>query len=347
MSETEAKHIVLVDYPDGMPDERHLRLEPFDVPAPGEDEVLLRTIYLSLDPYMRGRMSPVRSYADPVKPGEAMVGGTVSEVLESRFEGLKPGDIVLGSSGWQTHAVAEGNGLRKLDPDQAPMTTALGVLGMPGLTAYVGLLDHGRPKAGETVVVSAAAGAVGQVVGQLARINGCRAVGIAGADDKCDYVVDELGFSAAVNYKAADFPERLKGACPDGVDVYFDNVGGPVSEAVASLFNLNGRMLVCGRISAYNAVPTINGPDPLARFLGLVLTRRLTVRGFLVFDHSDRIPEFAKQMAAWLKSGDVRYREDIVEGIENTVEAFQGLMQGRNRGKLIVKVGDDPTRGRA
>ncbi len=344
MTVKEAKRIVLVEYPQGMPDERHLRLEPFAVPKPGEGEVLLRTIYLSLDPYMRGRMNPARSYADPVKPGEVIVGGTVSEVLESRFDGLKPGDIVLGSSGWQTHAVADGKELRKLDPRQAPISTALGVLGMPGMTAYVGLLDHGRPKAGETVVVSAAAGAVGQVVGQLARIKGCRAIGIAGADDKCDYVVNELGFTAAVNYKAADFRERLKAACPDGVDIYFDNVGGPVADAVVSLFNLYGRMLVCGRIAAYNTPPTVDGPDPLARFMGLVLTRRLTVRGFLVFDHSDRIPEFAKDMAGWLKSGEVRYREDIVEGIEKTVEAFQGLMQGRNRGKLIVRIGDDPTR---
>lgn len=343
MRNNEARRIVLVEYPEGMPDDRHLRLERFDVPRPGEGEVLLRTIYLSLDPYMRGRMSPVRSYAEPVKPGETIVGGTVSEVLETRFDGLKAGDIVLGSSGWRTHAVEKGKGLRKLDPGKAPITTALGVLGMPGLTAYVGLLDHGRPKAGETVVVSAAAGAVGQVVGQLARIKGCRAVGIAGADDKCAYVVDELGFAAAVNYKAADFRDRLKQACPNGVDIYFDNVGGPVAEAVASLFNLYGRMLICGRIAAYNTPPTVSGPDPLARFMGLTLTRRLTVRGFLVFDHSDRIPDFARDMTAWLKSGEVRYREDVVEGIEKTVEAFQGLMQGRNRGKLIVKVGDDPT----
>jgi NADPH-dependent curcumin reductase CurA len=341
----EARRIVLVDYPDGMPDERHLRLEGFAPGSPGEGQVLLRTIYLSLDPYMRGRMSPVRSYADPVKPGEVMVGGTVSEVIESRFDGLQPGDIVLGMSGWQTHAVADGKGLYKLDPGAAPITTALGVLGMPGLTAYVGLLDHGKPKAGETVVVSAAAGAVGQVVGQLARIKGCRAIGIAGADDKCDYVVNELGFTAAVNYKADDYRARLKAACPHGVDIYFDNVGGPVAEAAASLFNLFGRMLVCGRISAYNAPPTVSGPDPLARFMGLTLTRRLTVRGFLVFDHADRRAAFLRDMQAWLKSGEVRYREDIVEGIERTVEAFQGLLTGRNRGKLIVKVGADPTLG--
>ncbi len=347
MSDNQAKRIVLAEYPDGMPDERHLRLESFAAPSPGEGEVLLRTIYLSLDPYMRGRMSGVRTYADPVKQGDVMVGGTVSEVVESRFDGLKPGDIVLGMTGWQTHAVAGGKGLRKLDPSQAPITTALGVLGMPGLTAYVGLLDHGRPKPGETVVVSAAAGAVGQVVGQIARIKGCRAIGVAGADDKCDYVVNELGFTAAVNYKAEDFRDQLKAACPDGVDIYFDNVGGPVADAAASLLNLYGRMLVCGRISAYNTPPTVSGPDPLARFMGLTLTRRLTVRGFLVFDHNDRIPDFTRDMTAWLKSGEVRYRDDIVEGIEKTVEAFQGLMKGRNRGKLIVKIGDDPTRSGA
>ena len=214
---------------------------------------------------------------------------------------------------------------------------------MPGLTAYVGLLDHGRPKAGETVVVSAAPG---RSASSSARSRASRAAARSGspAPTKCDYVIKELGFSTAVNYKADDFRERLKDACPDGIDVYFDNVGGPVAEAAASLFNLFGRMPVCGRIAAYNSVPTVNGPDPLARFMGLVLTRRLAVRGFIVSDHYDRAPGFTRDMAAWLRSGEVRYREDIVEGLERAVEAFQGLMQGRNRGKLIVKVGNDPTR---
>jgi len=345
MSETDPRRIVLVDYlQQGMPDERTLRMETMDLPAPGEGQVLLRTIYLSLDPYMRGRMSSARSYAAPVKPGEPIVGGAVSEVLESRHDGLAPGDIVFAMTGWQTHSVIDGRQARKLDPAAAPISYALGVLGMPGLTAYVGLLEHGRPKAGETVVVSAASGAVGQVVGQIAMLKGARAVGIAGADDKCAYVADELGFSAAVNYKAADFKEQLKAACPDGVDVYFDNVGGPVADATVALFNDFGRMPVCGRIAAYNQAPTVSGPDPLARFMGLVLTRRLAVRGFIVFDHAERIGDFERDMSGWLAEGKVRYREDVVEGFDKTVAAFQGLLGGRNRGKLIVKVSDDPTR---
>jgi NADPH-dependent curcumin reductase CurA len=344
MAKTQARRIVLAEYPKAMPEARHLRMEAFEAPRPAEGEVALRTVYLSLDPYMRGRMSPARSYAAPVKPGEVMVGGAVSQVTESRFAGLAAGDFVLGMTGWRTHGVAAGKSLRKLDPALAPISYALGVLGMPGLTAYAGLLEHGRPKAGETVVVSAASGAVGQVVGQIARIKGCRVVGIAGTDEKCGYVTSDLGFTAAVNHRAPDFLDQLKAACPDGVDVYFDNVGGPVAQAVAPLFNDFGRMPVCGRIAHYNEIATVNGPDPLARFMTLVLTRRLSVRGFIVTDHADRDPDFQREMSRWLRGGEVRYREDIIEGFDNTVEAFQGLLQGRNRGKLLIRVGDDPTR---
>jgi NADPH-dependent curcumin reductase CurA len=305
--------------------------------------MLLRTIYLSLDPYMRGRMSPQRSYAAGVKLGDAMVGATVAEVVESHVDGFAPGDIVLSYNGWQTHALSNGNGVVKLDPRQAPVTTALGVLGMPGFTAYVGLLEHGRPKEGETVVVSAASGAVGQIVGQIAKIRGCRAVGVAGAEDKCRMVVDEFGFDAAVNYKEPDFRDRLAAACPKGVDIYFENVGGAVFQAVLPLLNDFARIPVCGRIAHYNDTAAPAGPDRLPGFMGLVLTRRLSVRGFIQFDHLDRMADFRRDMGAWIAAGKVRYREDIVEGFDTIVDAFRGLLQGRNRGKLIVKLGDDPT----
>ncbi|MGF1552886.1 MAG: NADP-dependent oxidoreductase [Paracoccaceae bacterium] len=339
---TTAKRIVLAERPSGMPDETHLTLSEVEVPAPGRGEMLLRTIYLSLDPYMRGRMNAARSYAEPVGIGETMTGGTVCEVIESRLDGFAPGDVVLSHSGWTTHALSDGAGVRRLDPKAAPVTTAVGVMGMPGMTAYVGLLDHGRPKEGETVVVSAASGAVGQVVGQIARMKGCRVVGVAGADDKCGYVTGELGFDAAVNYKAEDFPDCLARACTDGVDIYFENVGGAVFDAVLPLMNDFGRIPVCGRIASYNDAHA-DGPDRLTRAMGLVLTRRLTLRGFIVWDHRERQDDFLRDMSQWIADGRVRYREDVVEGLENAVEAFRGLLSGRNRGKLIVKVGEDPT----
>lgn len=344
MDATTAQHIYLVRYPDGMPTDADLKLESMPMPRPGADEMLLRTIYLSLDPYMRGRMSPAKSYAKGIKPGDTMVGATVSEVMESNLDGFAPGDIVLSYDGWQTHAVSNGKGVVKLDPKAAPITTALGVLGMPGFTAYAGLLEHGRPREGETVVVSAASGAVGQIVGQIARIKGCRAVGIAGADDKCRMILDEFGFDAAVNYKDTDFRDRLAEACPKGVDIYFENVGGDVFRAVLPLLNDFARIPVCGRIAHYNDTALPEGPDRLPQFMGMVLTKRLSVRGFIQFDHLDLLPDFRRDMAAWIRDGKVRYREDIVDGFENTVEAFRGLLTGRNRGKLIIKVGDDPTR---
>lgn len=344
MSQSEGMRVVLARYPEGMPDEKSLRLESMPIPKPGDGEVLLRTIYLSLDPYMRGRMSKAKSYATGHEIGDTITGGTVSEVVESNNERFSVGDIVLSLNGWQTHAVSNGKGLQKLDPAEAPVTTALGVLGMPGFTAYVGLLDHGRPKPGETVVVSAASGAVGQVVGQIAKLKGCRAVGIAGAEDKCRMLLEEFGFDAAINYKDAKFKEALASSCPDGADVYFENVGGDVFKAVLPLLNDFARMPVCGRIAHYNDTELPEGPDRLAQFMGLVLVKRLSVRGFIQFDHLDRLPQFRRDMGEWVRSGKVRYREDIVEGLENAVGAFQGLLQGKNRGKLVVKVGPDPTR---
>ncbi len=337
-----AKRIIMTRFPQGMPDHEDLKLEDCPVPAPGDGELLLRTIYLSLDPYMRGRMTPAKSYAAGVEPGDVIVGGTVAEVIESRNDKFNAGDIVLSGNGWQTHAVSDGTGLVKLDAGAAPLPWYLGVLGMPGYTAYIGLLSHGRPKEGETIVVSAASGAVGQVVGQIGKIKGCRVVGIAGAQDKCDYVTGELGFDACVNYKDADFTEQLKVACPDGIDVYFENVGGDVLKAVLPLLNDFARVPVCGMIAHYNDTAPPDGPDRLPQLWRMILTKRISVRGFIVFDDTSKQPDFVRDMAGWLKSGEVKYKIDVVDGIENAVEAFQGLLIGKNRGKLVVKVGEEP-----
>ncbi|HEU4437985.1 MAG TPA: NADP-dependent oxidoreductase [Methylomirabilota bacterium] len=334
-----SRQIVLRSRPVGMPKPTDFDLVESPMPAPKDGEVLTRTIYLSLDPYMRGRISGARSYAQSVEPGQVIVGGTVGEVLESKHPGVAPGDIVLGYDGWRSHAVSNGGALRKLDPMQAPVSTALGVLGMPGMTAYVGLLDIGRPRPGETVVVSAASGAVGSAVGQIAKIKGARAVGIAGSKDKCDYVVRELGFDACVNYKTGDLPAALKAACPSGIDVYFENVGGDVLRAVLTLVNQNARIPLCGLISQYNATEPTPGPD-----LRPFLFNRVLLKGFIVSDHLDRMGDFLRDCSGWLREGRLKYREDIVEGLEKAPEAFIGLLQGRNFGKLLVRVGGDPTR---
>ena len=337
-----AKRIVMTRYPQGMPGHEDLKLEEYAPPSPGDGELLLRTIHLSLDPYMRGRMSPAKSYAAGVRPGEVIVGGTVAEIMESRNGNFKAGDIVLSGNGWQTHAISNGKGLIKLDPGAAPMPYHLGVLGMPGYTAYIGLLSHGRPQEGETIVISAASGAVGQVVGQIGRIRGCRAVGVAGAKDKCDYVTGELGFDACVNYKDPDFADQLRAACPGGIDVYFENVGGEVLKAVLPLLNDFARVPVCGMIAHYNDTAPPEGPDRLPQLWRTILTKRISVRGFIVFDDVSKQTDFVRDMAGWLKSGQVKYRIDMVEGIENAVEAFRGLLTGKNRGKLVVKVGEEP-----
>jgi NADPH-dependent curcumin reductase CurA len=333
------RQIVLRSRPVGMPKPSDFDLVESPRPTPKDGEVLTRTIYLSLDPYMRGRISGARSYAQSVEPGQVIVGGTVGEVLESRHPAVARGDLVLGYDGWQSHAVSKGGALRKLDPKQAPISTALGVLGMPGMTAYVGLLDIGRPKPGETVVVSAASGAVGSAVGQIAKIKGARAVGIAGSPDKCDYVVRALGFDACVNYKTGDLPAALKAACPSGIDVYFENVGGDVLRAVMTLLNQNARIPLCGLISQYNATEPTPGPD-----LRAFLFNRVLLKGFIVSDHLDRMGDFLAECGGWLREGRLKHREDIVEGLEKAPEAFIGLLQGKNFGKLLVRVGEDPTR---
>lgn len=333
------RRVVLKRRPVGAPVPEDFELVEAERPRAGDGEIVCRTIYLSLDPYMRGRISGVKSYAKGVDPGELMVGGTVGEVVESRHPGFAPGDLVAGYDGWQAYGLSKGMGVRKLDPAQAPISTALGVLGMPGMTAYVGLLDFGRPKPGETVVVSAASGAVGSAVGQIAKLGGCRAVGIAGGRAKCDYVVNELGFDACVDYKAGDVFEGLAAACPGGVDVYFDNVGGDILKAVLRLINPHARVPLCGLISQYNATEMPPGPN-----WGTLLVNRVTVKGFIISDHLDRLPDFLRDAGGWVREGRLRYREDVVRGLEHAPAAFIGLLEGRNFGKLIVQVGDDGTR---
>ena len=327
------RQIVLNSRPVGMPAAANFAMVESSVPQPRDNEVLTRTLWLSLDPYMRGRMSDRKSYAPSVEIGAVMVARTVSRVIESRDSGFADGDIVLGAGGWQDYAVLPAASLRKPDPEAAPVSTALGVLGMPGMTAYVGLLDIGRPRAGETVAVSAAAGAVGSVVGQIARIKGCRVVGIAGGAAKCRYVTDELRFDACVDHRGPAFGDALPRACPAGIDVYFENVGGTVQRAVWPLLNDFARVPLCGLIAQYNDVEPTPGPN-----LSSVLTKRLSVRGFIVSDHGDRWEEFYRDVSSWVREGRIKYREDVVDGLEHAPEAFIGLLQGRNFGKLLVRV---------
>ncbi len=330
--------VVLASRPTGRPSHENFEIVRTPIPAPGEGQVLLRIRYLSLDPYMRGRMSAAKSYAAAVEIGQVMEGGTVGEVLESRHPDYKPGDVVLSHSGWQSYAVADAKALRKLDPNQAPVTAALGVLGMPGFTAYAGLLTIGRPKAGETVVVAAASGPVGATVGQIARIMGARAVGIAGGAEKCALVREEFGFDAAIDHRSPTFSEDLRAACPDGIDVYFENVGGAVWDAVFPLLNTFARIPVCGLIAQYNATGPFEGPDRLPILMRDVLTKSLTIRGFIQREFTDQRPAFYRDMVGWIADGRVKYKEDIVQGLENAPEAFFGLLEGRNFGKLIVQV---------
>lgn len=333
------RRIVLQQRPHGAPDDQTFRLTEEPVPQPQEGQVLLRTLFLSLDPYMRGRISDAPSYAAPVAVGDVMVGGTVSRVEASRHPDFPVGTLVLGYSGWQDYALSDGAGLNKLDGDVEQSSRALGVLGMPGFTAYMGLLDIGQPKAGETVVVAAASGAVGSMVGQIAKIKGARAVGIAGGADKCRYVVEELGFDACIDHRAPDFAQQLAAACPDGIDVYFENVGGAVFDAVLPLLNTKARIPVCGLIADYNATALPAGPDRLGLLARTILTKRLRMQGFIIFDdYGHRYGEFFAQMSAWLNEGKIKFREDIVDGLENAPQAFRGLLEGKNFGKLVIRV---------
>ncbi|MBW8366559.1 MAG: NADP-dependent oxidoreductase [Arenimonas sp.] len=333
------RRIVLANRPRGAPTAADFRIENASVPDPGTGQVLLRTLYLSLDPYMRGRMSDAPSYAAPVSLGDVMVGGTVSRVEASRHDGFNVGDLVLGYAGWQDYALSDGKGLTTLPTEQSHPSLALGVLGMPGFTGYMGLLDIGRPQAGETVVVAAASGPVGSVVGQVAKIKGCTVVGIAGGAQKCRYVVDELGFDACIDHRAPDLPRSLAAACPKGIDVYFENVGGAVFDAVLPLLNAKARVPVCGLVAAYNATELPPGPDRLGLLVGTLLRKRITMQGFIVFDdYAPRFPEFTAAMGEWVQAGKVKVREDIVSGLENAPEAFIGLLEGKNFGKLVVQL---------
>jgi len=320
--------------PVGIPKESDFKLVEAPLPPLISGQVLVKSAYLSVDPYMRGRITGVRTYADPVNIGDVMVGGTVGQVVESQDASLQPGDFVVGYWGWQDHAVADAKGLLKLNPQLAPVSTALGVLGMPGMTAYFGFLEICHPKAGETVVVSGAAGAVGSLVGQIAKIKGCRTIGIAGADDKINYLTGELGFDGAFNYKTtSDYPAKLKELCPNGIDCYFDNVGGAITDSVFLLLNVFGRVSICGQISQYN----LQEPEPGPRLLAQILVRQLKVEGFIVSRFQDRWPQGIAQMAQWIKEGKIKYHEDIVEGFEKTPRAFIDMLQGKNTGKMLVK----------
>jgi len=331
------KQIVLTQRPEGFPKESDFKLVESPTPVPATDQFLVRALYLSVDPYMRGRMNDAKSYAPPVKLGEVMVGGVVGQVVESRHPQFQRGDFVEGYLGWQTFAISDGKGVRKIDPALAPITTALSVLGMPGLTAYFGLLEIGQPQTGETVLVSGAAGAVGSMVGQIARIKGCRVVGVAGSDQKVDYLMHKLNFDAAFNYKTTDDHfKKLKEMCPNGIDVYFDNVGGAVTDAAFRLINVKARVVVCGQISQYNLAKPEMGP----RLLWKLIERQARVEGFLVFQFADRYGEGLRQMAEWHKAGKMRIREEITEGIETAPRAFIGMLQGQNIGKQLVKIAE-------
>ena len=332
------RRIVLAARPEGEPKAGDFHLVEADVPVPPEGQLLLRTLWLSLDPYMRGRMSAAKSYAEPVAIGEVMVGGTVCEVVESRNTKFKAGEIVLAYTGWQDYALSDGAGLRKLDPAEAPVSTALGVLGMPGMTAYTGLLNIGQPKPDETVVVAAAAGPVGSLVAQIAKIKGCRVVGIAGGAEKCRYLVEELGLDAGLDHRVGGLGDRLAKACPKGIDVYFENVGGAVWDAVFPLLNMFARVPVCGVVAHYNDQALPPGPDRMSLLMRNVLFKRLTLRGFIVSDFAAQAADFRREVGGWLKEGRIKYREDVVHGLEKAPEAFIGLLIGRNFGKRLVKL---------
>ena len=340
---TKNRQVLLARRPAGAPVSEDFDIVEGDVPAPGAGEMLLRTVYLSLDPYMRGRMNAEKSYADPVPIGGVMEGGTVSVVEQSNDGKFAVGDIVVGRTGWQDYGVSDGTSLGKVDPAAAPISTALGVLGMPGMTAYSGLLKLGKPKEGETLVVAAASGAVGANVGQIAKIKGCRAVGVAGGKAKCDFVVDELGFDACIDHRAEDFEAQLAAACPDGIDIYFENVAGRVLEAVIPLFNFWARMPVCGLIAQYNMQDLPQGTNMLPALMRAVLTYRLHIEGFIVRDFADMHGDFQRDMGQWVREGKVNYKEHRVAGLENAPATLMGLLKGENFGKVVIEVSDDPT----
>jgi NADPH-dependent curcumin reductase CurA len=329
-----AREIHLVARPRGFPDEDLFELAETAIPDPGEGQLLVRNAYFSVDPYMRPRMNDVRSYVAPFTLGEALTGGAVGRVAASRHASYAEGDWVVHGLGWREWALSDGSGVRKIDPTRAPVSLALGVLGMPGFTAYYGLFELGRPQEGETVFVSGAAGAVGSAAGQMAKIAGCRVLGCAGSAEKIAWL-RELGFDEAFDYRKQTVHEALRAAAPDGIDVYFDNVGGETLEAAIGALRTHGRVAACGSISRYNDVEAAPGP----RNMFMVVTKRLSIRGYIISDHYDRFPEFLAKAQEWLREGRLHYRETVVEGIENAPKAFLGLLRGENIGKMLVKVG--------
>jgi len=331
--------IVLAARPNGAPTPENFRLEEAVKPVPQEGEVLLRCIYLSLDPYMRGRMNAGKSYAPPVEVDDVMVGGTVCQVEASQHPDYEAGEWVLAYSGWQDYAVSDGTGLVKLGRNPQNPSYALGIMGMPGFTAYMGLLDIGKPQVGETLVVAAATGPVGATVGQIGKLKGCRVIGVAGGPEKCQYVKEVLGFDDCLDHKADDFAGQLKQVCSDGIDVYFENVGGKVFDAVLPLLSTGARIPVCGLIAHYNATGLPDGPDRLSLLMSTILTKRLTMKGFIIFDdYGHRYHEFAADMGQWIAAEKIKYREQVVEGLDAAPQAFIGLLKGENFGKLVIQV---------
>lgn len=329
------RRVVLASRPKGYPELSNFRLEEVPIEDPGPGEALVRTHYLSLDPYMRGRMSDAPSYVPPLALGEVIVGGIVGEVVRSNSDAFAVGDVVEGRLGWQEYGMARADTVRKVPFPDISMSTALGVLGMPGMTAFFGLLEIGKPVAGDTVVVSAASGAVGALVGQIAKLSGCRVVGIAGSDKKVAYITDELGFDAGINHRAAeDIGAALDDACPDGIDVYFDNVGGPITDAVVQRLGFRARVAICGQISQYN----LETPPPAPSVLRPLLIKQARMEGFIVMSFQAKFEEGRARMAQWIREGKLKYREDVTDGIENAPEQFIELMRGHNFGKKLIRM---------
>ena len=333
----QATEIRLASRPHGVPTDENFEIVDTEVPTPGANQILVRNLFMSVDPAMRGRMRDVKSYAPPFEVGEVMSGGAVGEVVESHVDDVKPGDHVLHQAGWRTHAVLDAGRYVKVDGAAAPLSTYLGVLGMPGLTAYSGLLESAEFKAGDTVFVSGAAGAVGSLVGQIAKLKGAkRVIGSAGSAEKVRHLIDDLGFDAAFNYKDGPVVEQLHKAAPEGIDVYFDNVGGEHLEAAIDAITVHGRIVICGMISTYNATE----PTPAPRNLAQVIAKRLTIRGLLVIDHWHLQQQFVSEIAPLVSSGQIKYSETIVDGIRNAPDAFLGLLSGANTGKMLVRIAD-------
>ncbi|ASJ40991.1 NADP-dependent oxidoreductase [Vibrio vulnificus] len=338
MTQPTNRQIVLASRPVGAPTAENFALKQSDIPTPAQGEMLLRSVYLSLDPYMRGRMSDAKSYAEPVGIDEVMVGGTVCQVEVSNHAEFEVGEWVLAYTGWQDYALSNGEGLIKLGKHPGHPSYALGVTGMPGFTAYMGLLDIGQPKEGDTLVVAAATGAVGSMVGQIGKLKGCRVIGIAGGEEKCQFAKETLGFDECIDHKATDFAEQLAKVCHNGIDIYFENVGGKVFDAVMPLLNTGARIPLCGLISQYNATSLPEGPDRMSMLMAQLLIKRIKMQGFIIFDdYGHRYGEFAADMSQWLAQGKIHYREHLVQGLENAPDALIGLLEGKNFGKMVVQ----------